>query len=652
MGTCCSTPANTPVLSDEAQAIIETFNITANRYRTRADYPDSLDEMFIATVTAADQEAQRNGTCHLNLLFKNINPGPLGALTITEIVHKACSIQSFAMINCGLSEIGSAQIGSGLRSNKHLVSLNLSNNPLGESGIRNLLKYIESNRVLRKLFLKNTNLDEECARIIMNRVMLAPCNGLRTLDLSCNRLNDRCLEAFTETVRCQVRLLELDISGNGGLAAPLEQAQQAIPPRSDLEPEDEPSYDSTVTDRPYPGLEDCQVRIKLILERNHLISDILLSVINRATDIATVTPKHTVNGSKDVVTSTPNQPTGENDHTNMNHVAPPPPPQPASDDESFNSSILPATGPVFAHINHHYFSYGYADARGRRKKMEDVCLLLRNFRGNQGEHLFGIFDGHGGVGCAKYSCDLFPRFLRASLAEQQINVGASDGTANPGAVRPAISESNTIKTAEAYQCNLDEPGHASSHQHMRSVQQALCSAFRRVQQRLVEFHVDGGSCALVTYFTGNELHVASVGDSRALKVTGESATWLSETLTPTTPAERKRIEDHGGFVSSNGRVCGVLAVSRALGDIQYAQVISARPVVRTYLLDQEQPNSWLVIGCDGVWDVLKTDLVVHQLRYVYHPVRAAQLIRDMAYGCGSKDNISVICIRLTSVRCK
>lgn len=66
----------------------------------------------------------------------------------------------------------------------------------------------------------------------------------------------------------------------------------------------------------------------------------------------------------------------------------------------------------------------------------------------------------------------------------------------------------------------------------------------------------------------------------------------------------------GGFIS-DGRVNGSLNLSRALGDMEYKQtkglppaeqMITAMPEVRT--LDLQEGDEFLVLACDGIWDVL------------------------------------------------
>ena len=61
--------------------------------------------------------------------------------------------------------------------------------------------------------------------------------------------------------------------------------------------------------------------------------------------------------------------------------------------------------------------------------------------------------------------------------------------------------------------------------------------------------------------------------------------------------EAKRITDAGGFVMS-GRVNGVLAVTRALGDSSMKEFVVGSPyTTETQLCDDDE---FLILACDGV----------------------------------------------------
>lgn len=80
---------------------------------------------------------------------------------------------------------------------------------------------------------------------------------------------------------------------------------------------------------------------------------------------------------------------------------------------------------------------------------------------------------------------------------------------------------------------------------------------------------NAGCTACVCFMTEDTIYCSNSGDSRAILVdkTGK-VTELSHDHKPDEAGEMKRIKAAGGFVD-DGRVQGVIAVSRAIGDWEY-----------------------------------------------------------------------------------
>jgi len=77
-----------------------------------------------------------------------------------------------------------------------------------------------------------------------------------------------------------------------------------------------------------------------------------------------------------------------------------------------------------------------------------------------------------------------------------------------------------------------------------------------------------GCTATVLLVTKTEIICANAGDSRTVLSRGGRAKYMSEDHKPDNPSELARIQRSGGFVE-DGRVNGMLALSRALGDFEY-----------------------------------------------------------------------------------
>ena len=120
-------------------------------------------------------------------------------------------------------------------------------------------------------------------------------------------------------------------------------------------------------------------------------------------------------------------------------------------------------------------------------------------------------------------------------------------------------------------------------------------------------------CTAVSLYVDWEkkiMYCANSGDSRCvLSVKGEPEA-LSVDHKPDLESEKNRIEKAGGFIR-NGRVNANLNLTRTLGDFEYKQnksltpaeqIISCVPDVVEHPLTEE--CDFVVLGCDGIWDVL------------------------------------------------
>lgn len=139
-----------------------------------------------------------------------------------------------------------------------------------------------------------------------------------------------------------------------------------------------------------------------------------------------------------------------------------------------------------------------------------------------------------------------------------------------------------------------------------------------------------GTTACVVVMREGQLHIANVGDSRAVigrkkkypnrKTNREYDSFdLTVDQNPDSPGEKERIVSCGGFVSPPPEV-GLsarvwldkdfnhigLAMSRSLGDHAVKGVgVTAEPVVTSHTLSDD--DEFLVIATDGVWEFIESD---------------------------------------------
>uniref|UniRef100_A0A3B5LY33 Protein phosphatase 1G n=1 Tax=Xiphophorus couchianus TaxID=32473 RepID=A0A3B5LY33_9TELE len=128
---------------------------------------------------------------------------------------------------------------------------------------------------------------------------------------------------------------------------------------------------------------------------------------------------------------------------------------------------------------------------------------------------------------------------------------------------------------------------------------------------------DSGTTAVVALIRGKQLIVANAGDSRCVVSERGKAVDMSYDHKPEDEVELTRIKNAGGKVTMDGRVNGGLNLSRAIGDHFYKrnkslppedQMISAMPDVKVLTLNEE--HDFMVIACDGIWNVLSSQEVV------------------------------------------
>lgn len=165
------------------------------------------------------------------------------------------------------------------------------------------------------------------------------------------------------------------------------------------------------------------------------------------------------------------------------------------------------------------------------------------------------------------------------------------------------------------------------------------------------------------------LYVANAGDARGVLCRNGHALRLTYDHKGTDKQEAKRIMDSGGFVMS-GRVNGVLAVTRSLGDSSMKEFVVGAPYTTETELTED--DELLILACDGVrnysqsretvlhltivrvscaqiWDVLDDQTACELVRAISDPQEAAAALVQEATHRYTNDNITVMVIRLKDV---
>jgi len=245
-------------------------------------------------------------------------------------------------------------------------------------------------------------------------------------------------------------------------------------------------------------------------------------------------------------------------------------------------------------LNH--IRYARAEMMGRRPKMEDAIITLKSVPVPNGI-MFGIFDGHGGREAADYAAENLP-----------VKIGE------------CLAQSNNVHNA-------------------------YTTAFQSLQNQMKQWCVYVGTTSVVATLIGNQLTVANAGDSRCVLCRDGKAERLTIDHKPDLPEEADYIRSKGSYVA-DGRIAGMLAVSRALGDGFLGDAVNPTPhFVQVSLLPTD---SFMILACDGVWDVISDQEAVDIVLPEVDPLTAAMKLRDEAYNRFSMDNISVVVVFLVN----
>ena len=110
--------------------------------------------------------------------------------------------------------------------------------------------------------------------------------------------------------------------------------------------------------------------------------------------------------------------------------------------------------------------------------------------------------------------------------------------------------------------------------------------------------------------------------------------------------EQKRIIDRGGYIL-NDRVNGVLAVTRALGDSPMKQYVVGNPY--TTEIELQGDDEFLVIACDGLWDIANDQQVIDLIRDIKDPQIASKTLLDFALENSSTDNLSILVYKINNI---
>jgi serine/threonine protein phosphatase PrpC len=236
----------------------------------------------------------------------------------------------------------------------------------------------------------------------------------------------------------------------------------------------------------------------------------------------------------------------------------------------------------------------------RRSTMEDVHVVLPAGSWDNGDMTYlAIYDGHGGRDMVD--------FLQQAL-HHNVAIELKDETV-PVATR--IERALLVTDIQAHKFGIRASGSTV----------AMCLVHHETQT----------------------LYTANVGDARVVVASqeGTTAVRLSQDHRADDPVEVNRIDQAGGFCLK-GRVVGVLAVARSLGDFGFKRYVVAKP--HTSIHKAMAPSlDFIILACDGLWDVLTDQQAVDLIHRSQRPKdQVAEELTEYAIQKGTTDNVTVI----------
>jgi len=264
-----------------------------------------------------------------------------------------------------------------------------------------------------------------------------------------------------------------------------------------------------------------------------------------------------------------------------------------------------------------------ADFIGQKRSQEDRNSFTLDLKKNPHYAFFGVYDGHGGERTAEYCEKWFHQEIDAALIKQE------------------STTLNQLVTQVFIKVDSDW-------------NQAKPPIFMNGYD--VSGFVGTTVCILLVNKNTKDVLVANLGDTRCVLSRGGHAVRLSTDHMPEHPEETKRIVEFGHRVDEQGRVDGVINVSRSIGDTNfkdyskdaYQQSISPIPQINEVKLGDE--DDFLVLATDGVFSVLEDEAVIQfvkqRLEEKIPAIQIPQLLIDECKKRDVYDNVTAVVVAL------
>lgn len=329
------------------------------------------------------------------------------------------------------------------------------------------------------------------------------------------------------------------------------------------------------------------------------------------------------------------------------------------------------------------FDLNISEMQGIRPTMEDTILVQQHRGIVVGSHTFqllAIFDGHADAACAEFCATHMHDILQSELSyalqpkesstskvallyksDSANSLKRSTPSASPSpsgkeelpTTRPAAQSvsSAAAGTPQGKPSKRAVSGDVEHDYFISCVKHGLRNTFKRMNDCIDEYDIQSGCTVALALFCGNDAWLVSCGDARITVCLGNHAVRATVDHKASDREERHRIQALGGYITDTGRIMGMIAVARSLGDRAFRPYVAYTPAVKWMKITEE--SRFAIIACDGLWDVVSDDFAVKLVQDFYQKhgtyEGAALMLRDSAYALGSGDNISTMVVGLKPV---
>eukprot|EP01038_Epipyxis_sp_PR26KG_P010672 gene10672-14332_t len=317
--------------------------------------------------------------------------------------------------------------------------------------------------------------------------------------------------------------------------------------------------------------------------------------------------------------------------------------------------------------------YCYVSQRGYypndlSKANQDSYVICESMNEDPNSHFFGVFDGHGEVGdhCSYFAADQVPDQFISELHK-------------------ATDSSGTADSKSLYQpIKLDD----------KKFRDVYSRAFMNTNAALHKSKIDdslSGTTGISIFVKGDKLHIANVGDSRAIIATDIDGKLvyspLSSDQTPYRKDERERLKKLGAKIMTIDQIEGNepihenwgtnlgeeidevgdpprvwdntlerpgCAFTRSIGDAVAEKCgVTAEPEILEW--DISMDDKFAVIASDGVFEFITSQNVIDMIAKFKNPLEAAKHVVAEAYRLwltydDRTDDITIIIINFEDIQ--